>query len=38
MAEDKTREPEIYSGSDNVADNDAAKSMLCNQTADVFLL
>jgi hypothetical protein len=38
MPEDKTREPEIYSGSYNAADNDAAKSMLCNKTADVFLL
>jgi hypothetical protein len=38
MSEDKTREPEFYSGSYNVADNDAAKSMLCNKTADVFLL
>jgi hypothetical protein len=35
---DKTREPEFYSGSYNVADNDAAKPMLCNKTADVFLL
>jgi hypothetical protein len=35
---DKTREPEFYFGSYNVADNDAAKSMLCNKTADVFLL
>ena len=34
----KTRELEFYSGSYNVADNDAAKSMLCNKTADVFLL
>jgi hypothetical protein len=38
MSEDKTREPEIYSGSYNVAHNDAAKWMLCNMTADVFLL
>jgi hypothetical protein len=31
VSEDKTREPEIYSGSYPVAHNDAAGSMSCNK-------